>query len=126
MLRHCEKEEEEEGGGKLFSTHPFPPSFRWPLAITHRGFKLCKSAITQQFNLLCFFAQTLGVCDATVEVSVSANSQSSHSTNSSQMITFGPPSNKVISPSLLSGAQGTAEGCDNLINRSCVDMGHLL
>lgn len=44
-------------------------------------------------------------------------------------ITFAPPhppSDKAISPSLLLGACGTAVGCDNLVNSSCVDMGHLL
>lgn len=113
-------------GEVWFDANLFLPLSRWPLSITHHGFKQHKRAITEQFNLSCFCAHNLSACDAAVEVAVTANSQRSLSTNSSQMITFRPPSDKVISPALLSGALGTAEGCDNLINRSCVDMGHLL
>lgn len=117
----------DEGGGCFLILIFFSSIQVASLSITHQGFKRHKRAITQQFNLSSFFAQILCVCDATAAaVAVTANSQSSHSTNSSQMITFGPPSDKVISPSLLSGAWGTAESCDNLINRSCVDMDHLL
>lgn len=74
-----------------FDANLFLPSFSWPLSITHHGFKQHKRAITEQFNLSCFCAYTLRACVATAEVAVTANSQSSHSTNSSQMITFGAP-----------------------------------
>lgn len=119
---HCE----DEGRGLVWRSSFVSPLFPDALSITHHGFKQHERAITEQFNLSCFCVHTLSACDATVEVAVTANSQSSLSANSAQMITFGPPSDKVISPSLLSGAWGTAEACDNLINRSCVDMGHLL
>lgn len=97
-------------GEVWFDAHLFLPLSRWHLSITHRRFKQHKRAITEQFNLSCFCAHTLGVCDATAQVAVTANSQSSLSTNSSQMTTFGPPSDKVISPSLLSGGLGDGRG----------------
>lgn len=88
-------------------TDAFSCSFKWPLSITRQGFKEHKRAITEQFNLSCFCAHTPSARAAPLEVAVvTANSPSSHLTNSSQMITFGPPSDKVISQSLLLEAWG--------------------